>query len=1188
MPIIGTNGNDTLYGTSASEEINGLDGNDLIILDQSISGIDTINGGTGIDTIDFSGQSVEIIVNLDQSPYGITNYFDHIYDVENVTGTAFDDKVLGSAAANLISGGDGADDLDGNGGDDTLLGGDGDDLLTGNNGNDILSGGGGTDTAYYLGKSADFDISITGGTITITDLVGTEGIDTLTGIEYLKFADKTIAVSSLLVPPDAVNDGPISVYTGGLNTIAAATLLANDSDANGDALSITAVGSASNGTVTLDGNGDVIFTAKAGYTGSASFTYTISDGNGGFDTATVTLTVGRNPIDGTGSGETITGTTFDDHIRGFAGNDTINALDGDDLIEGGAGADTINGGAGIDYVSYAASSTGVKVNLATNSNTLGDAAGDMLYNVEGLVGSAYNDTLTGDANDNFFIYSGGIDTIEAGSGFDQADFSTVVLPSSFTMMRFNDNGYFYFQNEYTNTTSNQGKVGGIEWLRGSDWRDYFSGPGSLNTVRTYEGGGGADIFDGNYASVTLLYTSSNAGVSVNLTTGAASGGHAQGDVFLGTTIDPMNGKAVTLEGATHLGGSAHADTLIGNAEDNKLWGLDGSDAIDGADGNDTIYAGAGADTVSGGAGHDILDYSTSTVAMQINLGSNVHTGGEADGDNISGIEEVVAGSGNDTLAGDDKNNVLEGGAGADTINGGAGIDLVSYLGSSAAVNINLATGSYSGGHAAGDSYANIEGVIGSALNDTLTGDGSDNVLEGAGGADTISGGGGTDYASYSKSAVAVNVNLTTGSHSGGDAVGDVLSGIEGLIGSAFNDTLTGDGGNNFFRYSGGRDTFNGAGGFDTIDFSDVALSADHTMMRIYDNGYFYFENEITNTTSNQGGIANIESIRGSEWRDYIYGPISVGITRTYEGGGGADIFDTNYGIVTLAYTSSDASVSVNLATGAASGGHAEGDQFLGNILDPRTGKAATLEGATHLSGSKFADLLWGDSKANNLFGYDGDDTIEGGVGSDTINGGAGIDLVSYSGSTTGVTINLATNSHSGGDAAGDTISNIEGVIGSAHADTITGNTGDNFLAGGISNDILTGGNGSDIYFFNRADGLDQVLQASISDAATTTDEIRFGSGIDHDQLWFRQSGNDLLINVIGEVASQVTVKNWYSDTSRQVDKISVAGGTESLLAADVQALVTAMASWSVPPAGQTELTTAQHTALDTLLAASWN
>ncbi|MBY5337223.1 RTX toxin [Rhizobium leguminosarum] len=180
--------------------------------------------------------------------------------------------------------------------------------------------------------------------------------------------------------------------------------------------------------------------------------------------------------------------------------------------------------------------------------------------------------------------------------------------------------------------------------------------------------------------------------------------------------------------------------------------------------------------------------------------------------------------GNETYKGLGGNDVLKGGAGADLLDGGSGNDTASYDGSSA-VNVNLATGAASGGHATGDKFVSIENLTGSSYDDVLTGgNGGSNVLNGGAGADKLSGGAGgdvinggadNDTAGYAGSG-AVNVNLATGAASGGHATGDKFVSIENLTGSSYNDALTGNSGSNVLDGAAGADQLNGGLGNDKL------------------------------------------------------------------------------------------------------------------------------------------------------------------------------------------------------------------------------------------------------------------------------------------------------------------------------------------------------------------------------------
>ncbi|EJZ21375.1 M10 family metallopeptidase C-terminal domain-containing protein [Rhizobium sp. Pop5] len=194
--------------------------------------------------------------------------------------------------------------------------------------------------------------------------------------------------------------------------------------------------------------------------------------------------------------------------------------------------------------------------------------------------------------------------------------------------------------------------------------------------------------------------------------------------------------------------------------------------------------------------------------------------------------------GNETFKGLGGNDVVKGGAGADVLDGGTGNDTATYEGSSSAVNVNLATGAASGGHAAGDKIVSIENLTGSSYDDVLTGgNGGSNILHGGAGADKLNGGaggdvldGGTgnDTASYEGSSSAVKVNLATGAASGGYATGDKFMSIENLTGSSYNDVLTGNSGSNVLHGGDGKDILTGGASSDTFAFNTPAEAGSGT------------------------------------------------------------------------------------------------------------------------------------------------------------------------------------------------------------------------------------------------------------------------------------------------------------------------------------------------------------------------
>ncbi|TBA94792.1 DUF4082 domain-containing protein [Rhizobium ruizarguesonis] len=163
-------------------------------------------------------------------------------------------------------------------------------------------------TGSYVATANYFTTAHTNGALTA--LAGSNGVYAVGGSAFPTssyqssnyWVDVVYNQSTGNAVPVAANDNGYTTYSNTALSIAAASLLANDTDADGDPLSITSVNGAVNGTVTFDSQTkSVTFTPTAGYTGAASFSYSISDGYGGAASATVSLTVGTPPGGGTTS-----------------------------------------------------------------------------------------------------------------------------------------------------------------------------------------------------------------------------------------------------------------------------------------------------------------------------------------------------------------------------------------------------------------------------------------------------------------------------------------------------------------------------------------------------------------------------------------------------------------------------------------------------------------------------------------------------------------------------------------------------------------------------------------------------------------------------------------------------------------------------------------------------------------------
>jgi Ca2+-binding RTX toxin-like protein len=293
-----------------------------------------------------------------------------------------------------------------------------------------------------------------------------------------------------------------------------------------------------------------------------------------------------------------------------------------------------------------------------------------------------------------------------------------------------------------NDILNPGPTGSGVVLAGGTGNDIYviTNPTSIDFIPT-------DVFENDGEGIDTIYTS--------VPTGRRLFDNVENVILLdGIRLAKINPNA--------LAGNALNNLVQGNTFDNILFGLEGNDTLDGragnddllgGDGNDILIGGAGADHLDGGANIDTASYATSALGVNVNLTTGLGSGGDAAGDTLTLIENLIGSNAGDVLTGDGQANVLtgslgndmlNGGAGADRIDGGLGTDTVSYATSVLGVNVNLATGVVSGGDAAGDVLISIENVIGSAAANTLTGSAVANSLNGGGGNDNLNGGLGND------------------------------------------------------------------------------------------------------------------------------------------------------------------------------------------------------------------------------------------------------------------------------------------------------------------------------------------------------------------------------------------------------------------------------------------------------------
>ncbi|MFS0517930.1 beta strand repeat-containing protein, partial [Nostoc sp. UIC 10607] len=601
----------------------------------------------------------------------------------------------------------------------------------------------------------------------------------------------------------AVNDAPVAVndsITTNKNTpiiISGTTLLGNDTDIDvSDVLNITGFTQPSQGSLVNNNNGTYTYTPFENYYGSDSFTYTISDGQGGSSTATVNLTINEitPPINGTLGADNLTGTGIMDIISGLQGNDTLNGLgdndtldggDGNDFLDGGTGDDSLLGGKGND--TYIVDSIGDIITEAASAGTdlvkssvswvLGNnldnltltgtdainGTGNSLKNI--LIGNSAANTLTGEGGNDSLVGGAGNDSLIGGAGNDTLD-------------------------------------GGL----GSD---------------TLDGGAGNDIYTVDNLS-DVIVEGLNAGT--DLVNSSVSW-------VLGNNLEKL-----TLTGSSAINGTGNSlnNILIGNTGANNLSGGDGNDSLFGSSGNDTLLSGAGNDTLDGGAGIDSLDggagndiYTVDNLSDVIveglnagidlvkssvswvlvdNLENLTLTGSTAingTGNSLNNIligntganklsggdgnDSLIGGTGNDTLLGGSGNDTLDGGVGIDSLDGGDGDDIYSVDSLSDIVveglnaGIDLVKSAVS--WVLGNNLEHLTLTGSKVINGT--GNSLDNILTGNGGANNLSGGDGND----SLFGGSGNDTLLGGA---GDDILDGGAGIDSLVGGAGNDIYTVD------------------------------------------------------------------------------------------------------------------------------------------------------------------------------------------------------------------------------------------------------------------------------------------------------------------------------------------------------------------------------------------------------------
>jgi Ca2+-binding RTX toxin-like protein len=676
------------------------------------------------------------------------------------------------------------------------------------------------------------------------------------------------ATVTLQVSPE--NDAPVVTrITGGVgdeSTTTEATqvsgrIIATDVDGDTLSYSVVADNKPHNGELTVGTDGTFTFAAKdADWHGTDTFTVRISDGHGGTVDTQVTVTVNdtrdaptltvdlggtvvavdtdRNYDDtagrpddsslfqlndtfyGTAGNDTLSGQGIgSDTLFGAAGNDTLKGADGDDVIYGGSGNDVIKGNSwagGVDNDTlYGGSGNDTvdgglgydKLYGGTGNDVLTDTSPD--FNTT-MVGGAGSDTLTSGGSDDVLygddVSSGyvNVDLTIAATDADSSDRYVVTgLPAGVDLVA--GNGSPIAANADGSFTLSESQLAGLHLRVPADL--------SLDSVSVQ-----VALVDGNGAVLASGTDTTIIDAALVAGNDTLSGGEGRDTLYGGGGDDTLIYNADKVDGwfdadyadqggAAHDGTGAVVDSSGYNDTNDTFFGGSGHDTLVMTGGDDAIHISHlnSVEVINAGAGDDVVDLNYTDGSTY----GDVTVDGGAGNDVIfanDGNDTLIGGTGNDFLSGDAGNDVLRGGAGADTLIGGAGIDTVDYSDSASGVSVYLGAGDGHGYGGAGGygQGGDAQGDVYSGV-ENVVGSSHDDYVYGSASGSTVSLGAGNDtFDNTENPSVVVSDSVDGGA--GNDTIWTGL-GNDTLDGGAGNDVLVGEVGNDVMNGGDGSDTF---------------------------------------------------------------------------------------------------------------------------------------------------------------------------------------------------------------------------------------------------------------------------------------------------------------------------------------------------------------------------------------------
>ena len=1068
-----------------------------------------------------SNYTVEILEFADGSTVNLTQIgltFQQHDGSETITGTAYDDVIYADGGNDTVNAGNGNDIIYGGTGDDTLNGQSGNDILTGGTGNDSLDGGYGNDT-YVWNLGDGFD------TISDYQSSSTEGReDKIKFGEGISFEDLSFENSGnnliIYVNGDKTQGLQLNNYFYGSNYTVEILEFADGSTVNLTQIGLTFQQHDGSETITGTAYDDVIYA------------------NGGNDT--VNAGSGNDAIYGGNGNDTLNGQGDNDTLVGGKGNDSLDGGSGNDIYiyNLGDGFDTISDSSGTDKIKFGEGISFEDLSFENDNNNL-----TVYVNEDKTQGFKINDYFSGSYGIETLEFADGstVDLTQIGLTFQQHDGSETITGTKYDDVIYANGGDDTVNADSGNDTIYGGT--GNDTLNGQNGNDTLIGGIGNDTLN---GGAGDDTYIYNLGDGYDIISDSSGNDKIKFGEGIsftdlkfANGDNNSLLIFLSDDktkaiqinnfISNGNYRIEQLEFADGTTKNLSEMGLTFDQYDcaETITGTDYDDVIYGNGGNDTLYGENGNDILSGGTGHDRLEGGSGDDTYVWNLNDGIDTISDYQGTNkikfgadITQAELSFAQVGNNLriIVNNDPSQ---------------GLIIENYYNND---GYKIGTIEFADGSEV--SVADLIGNLVSLPDQVIEGSADDDILTGGNGNDTINAGDGYNDITGGKGNDTLNggYDKDTYYYNLGDGY-DVISDPYGRDKIIFGEGISSS---DLIFQRNGDDLF--------ISFSNNDNDSIRILQHFYNDDKKIEQLEFADGSTinlSKGGLVlqgtdKDNTIDGTLYNDTIYGGLGRDVI---DGGKGADIINGGKGDDTIDGGVGEDTIIWNLGDDMDTVTFSDVDHL-------KFGEGITFEDLTfYAEGNNLRIVVKGDmtqgvicrdyfysnnNKPENIIFADGSvyslqqsgliihhgdrsesisgtdyaDTIYGGKGNNTISGGDGNDI----------------------------------IYGEDGDDTISGGRGTDTIVGGKGNDTIDGGTDADTFIWNLGDDLDTITASNI-------DKLQFGEGITKDSLTFRSEGNNLRIIINNDETQGIILVDFFYNSNAKLNHVCFADGSSLNLAA---------------------------------------